>query len=184
MWGASECGGIIMDGHKLVTPGTVTQQHGHCSTIFGGMLLCRKYIHPTDIKSVIRLFGYGEPTLCSILNACLIIESNSTDDTAPTGNRSPSYGEHSSDNTGYDISAVNDRAGDSILYGLSNNIICLDECNNEFAISDNTMSLDTVKSDIGNNTSADIDMEVSIGISGDNIDTAIAITHAHSMIHE
>jgi len=127
-----------------------------------------------DINSVSnRLSDYGEPTLCSIMNACLIIESNSTDDTAPTGNRLPSYGEHSLDNTGYDIPAVTDRAGDSILYGLSTNITCLDECNNEFAISDNTMAVDTVKSDIGNK---DIDMEVSISISGDNIDTTIAIT--------
>ena len=30
---------IIMDGYPLVTSGTVTQQHRHCSTIIGGMLL-------------------------------------------------------------------------------------------------------------------------------------------------
>jgi len=52
---------IIMDGHVLVTSGTDTQQHRHCSTIIiGSMLLLHKYIHPTDMKSITRLFDYGE----------------------------------------------------------------------------------------------------------------------------
>jgi len=52
---------IIMDGHVLVTSGTDTQQHRHCNNIIiGGMLLRHEYIHPTDMKSVTRLFDYGE----------------------------------------------------------------------------------------------------------------------------
>ena len=50
---------IIMDGHVLVTSGTDTQQLSS-TIIIGGTLLLHKYIHPTDMKSVTRLFDYGE----------------------------------------------------------------------------------------------------------------------------
>jgi len=67
---------IIMDGHVLVTSGTDTQQHRHCSTIIGGMLLCHKYIHPTDMKSVTRLFDHGEIPTSDDINISTVTDNN------------------------------------------------------------------------------------------------------------
>jgi len=68
---------IIMDGHELVTSGTVTQQHRHCSTIIiGAMLLLHKYIHPTDMKSITRLFAYGEIPTSDDVNISTVTDNN------------------------------------------------------------------------------------------------------------
>jgi len=68
---------IIMDGHVLVTSGTDTQQHRHCSTIIiGGMLLLHKYIHPTDMKSITRLFDYGEIPTSDDIDTSTVTDSN------------------------------------------------------------------------------------------------------------
>jgi len=93
---------IIMDGHVLVTFGTVTQQHRHCSTIIGGMLLRHKYIHPTDMKSVTRLFDYGEIPTSDYIDISTVTDSNID------GYRSISTGHGTSSITiGYDMDNPN-----------------------------------------------------------------------------
>jgi len=81
-----------MDGHVLVTSGTVTQQHRHCSTIIGGMLLRRKYIHPIDMKSVTRLFDYGEIPTSDDIDISTVTDSN-IDDVYRNGDRCILYEE-------------------------------------------------------------------------------------------
>ena len=123
---------IIMDGHVLVTSGTVTQQHRHCSTIIGGMLLRHKYIHPTDMKSVTRLFDYGEIPTSDDIDIRTVTDSNID------GYRSISTGHGTSSiNIGYDMDNPNsvsvsngwhnvalindDRIGESRMMGASYN---------------------------------------------------------------
>jgi len=91
-----------MDGHVLVTSGTVTQQHRHCNTIIGGMLLRHKYIHPTDMKSVTRLFDYGEIPTSDDIDISTVTDSNID------GYRSISTGHGTSSiNIGYDMDNPN-----------------------------------------------------------------------------
>jgi len=123
---------IIMDGHALVSFGTVTQQHRHCSTIIGGMLLRHKYIHPTDMISVTRLFDYGEIPTSDDIDISTVTDSNID------GYRSISTGHGTSSiNIGYDmdnpnsvsvsngrhhVTLINDgRIGESRMMGASYN---------------------------------------------------------------
>ena len=103
---------------KLVTSGTVTQQHRHCSTIIGGMLLRHKYIQPTDMKSV----DYGEIPTSDDIDISTVTDSN-TD-----GYRSISTGRGTSSITiGYDmdnpnsVSVSNNRIGERRMMGASYN---------------------------------------------------------------
>jgi len=124
---------IIMDGHVLVTSGTDTQQHRHCSTIIiGGILLLHKCICPTDMKSITRLFDYGEIPTSDDIDISTVIDSNID------GYRSISTGHGTSSiATGYDmdnpnsvsvsngwhhVSLINDdRIGESRMMGASYN---------------------------------------------------------------
>ncbi len=105
---------IIMDGHGLVTSGTVTQQHRHCSTIIGGILLRHKYIHPTDIKSVTRLFDYGEIPTSDDIDISTVTDNNIE------GYRSISTGRGTSSiSIGYNM----DTAGFTMSHGLNHGIV-------------------------------------------------------------
>jgi len=132
---------IIMDGHVLVTSGTVTQQHRHCSTIIGGMLLRHKYIHPTDMKSVTRLLDYGEIPTSDVIDISTVTDSN------VDGYRSISTGHGTSSiNIGYDMDNPNsvsvsngwhhvalindDRIGERRMMGASYNGSSRDVSNN------------------------------------------------------
>ncbi len=124
---------IIMDGHVLVTSGTDTQLHRNCSTItIGGMLLLHKYIHPTDMKSVTRLFDYGEIPTSDDIDISTVTDSNID------GYRSISTGRGTSSiSIGYDMDnpnsvsvsngwhhvalSNNDRIGESRMMGASYN---------------------------------------------------------------
>jgi len=123
---------IIMDGHVPITSGAVTQQHRHCSTIIGGMLLRHKYIHSTDMKSVTRLFEYGEIPTSDDIDISTVNDSNID------GYRSISTGHGTSSiNIGYDMDNPNsvsvsngwhhvalindDRTGESRMMGASYN---------------------------------------------------------------
>jgi len=121
---------IITGGYVLVTFGTVTQQHKHCSTIIGGMPLRHKYIHPTDMKSVTRLFDYGEIPTSDDIDISTVTDSNID------GYRSISTG-HGTSSIGYDMDNPNsvsvsngwhhvalindDRIGESSVMGTSYN---------------------------------------------------------------
>ena len=85
-----------VDGHVLVTSGTIKQQHRHCSTVIGGMLLRHGYIHPTDMK---LLFDYGEIPASDDIDISTVTDSNID------GYRSISTGRGTS--IGYDMDVPN-----------------------------------------------------------------------------
>ena len=66
---------FAMSNNSLIK--TEMQQHRHCSTIIiGGMLLRHEYIHPTDMKSVTRLFDYGEIPTSDDIDISTATDSN------------------------------------------------------------------------------------------------------------
>jgi len=133
---------IIMDGHVLVTSGTDTQQHRHCSTIIiGGMLLLQNYIHPTDMKSITILFDYGEIPTSDDINISTVTDNNidgyrSISTGRGTSSISISYdmdnpNSVSVSNGWHHVALINDdRIGESRMMGASYNGSSRDVYNN------------------------------------------------------
>jgi len=183
-----------MDGHVLVTSGTVTQQHRHCSTIIGGMLLRHKYIHPTDMKSVTRLFDYGEIPTSDDIDISTVTDSNID------GYRSISNGHGTSSiNIGYDMDNPNsvsvsngwhhvalindDRIGESRMMGTSYNGSSRGVSNNMYTFTfEDPLNRNEYMSDVSINTH-DINRSTHLTSTTDNnMDTA-GFTMSHGLNH-
>ena len=194
---------IIMDGRVFVTPGTDTQQHRHSSTIIiGGTLLPHKYIHPTptDMKSVTRLFDYGEIPTSDDIDISTVTDSNID------GYRSISTGHGTSPiSIGYDMDNPNsvsvsngwhhvalindDRIGESRMMGASYNGSSRGVSNNMYTFTfEDPLNRNDNDEDQGNIDSNDeyiSDVSISTHLTSttdNNMDTA-GFTMSHGLNH-